>query len=65
MARAGTYDSFDIWVEEDGTPVLARGKISVVGAYGMEIKGTSELRFSKFGGPIEIVGAEGLTAGPR
>lgn len=51
----GTYDSFDIWVEEDGTPVLARGKISVVGAYGMEIKGTSELRFSKFGGPIEIV----------
>jgi hypothetical protein len=51
----GTYDSFDIWVEEDGTPVLARGKISVVGAYGMEIKGTSELRFSKFGGPIAIV----------
>ena len=27
----------------------------MVGAYGMEIKGTSELRFSKFGGPIEIV----------
>jgi len=51
----GSYDSFDIWVEEDGTPVLARGKISLVGAYGMEIKGTSELRFSKFGGPIEIV----------
>jgi hypothetical protein len=53
--QRGTYDSFDIWVEEDGTPVLARGKISMVGAYGMEIKGTSELRFSKFGGPIEIV----------
>ena len=32
----------------------------MVGAYGMEIKGTSELRFSKFGGPIEIVGAEDL-----
>ena len=60
--QRGTYDSFDIWVEEDGTPVLAKGKISMVGAYGMEIKGTSELRFSKFGGPIEIVGAEGLTA---
>ena len=56
--QRGTYDSFDIWVEEDGTPVLARGKISMVGAYGMEIKGTSELRFSKFGGPIEIVGAK-------
>lgn len=53
--QRGTYDAFDIWVEEDGTPVLARGKISMVGAYGTEIKGTSELRFSKFGGPIEIV----------
>ena len=53
--QRGTYDAFDIWVEEDGTPVLAKGKISMVGAYGMEIKGTSELRFSKFGGPIEIV----------
>jgi hypothetical protein len=51
----GSYDSFDIWVKEDGTPVLAKGKISVVGAYGIEIKGTSELRFSKFGGPLEIV----------
>jgi hypothetical protein len=53
--QRGTYDSFDIWIEEDGTPVLAKGKISMVGAYGMEIKGTSVLSFSKFGGPIEIV----------
>lgn len=53
--QRGTYDSFDIWIEEDGTPVRAKGKISVVGAYGIEIKGTSELTFSKFGGPIEIV----------
>jgi len=53
--QRGTYDSFDMWIEEDGTPVLAKGKISVIGAYGMEIKGTSELSFSKFGGPIEIV----------
>jgi len=52
--QRGTYDSFDIWVKEDGTPVLAKGKISMVGAYGIEISGTSELRFSKFGGPIEI-----------
>ena len=34
--QRGSYDSFDIWIEEDGT-------------------GTSELTFSKFGGPIEIV----------
>lgn len=53
--QRGTYDSFDIWVEEDGTPVLTKGKISVVGAYGIEISGTSELRFSKFGGTIKIV----------
>ena len=52
--QRGTYDSFDIWVKDDGTPVLAKGKISVVGAYGIEIKGISELRFSKFGGPIDI-----------
>ena len=53
--QRGTYDSFDIWIEEDGTPVLAKGKVTVIGAYGIEISGTSELRFSKFGGPIEIV----------
>jgi hypothetical protein len=53
--QRGTYDSFDIWVKDDGTPVLAKGKISMVGAYGVEIKGTSELHFSKFGGSIEIV----------
>jgi len=53
--QRGTYDSFDIWIEEDGTPVLSKGKISMVGAYGIEISGTSELHFSKFGGPIEIV----------
>jgi hypothetical protein len=53
--QRGTYDSFDIWIEEDGTPVLAKGEISMVGAYGVEIEGTSELSFSKFGGPIEIV----------
>jgi hypothetical protein len=53
--QRGTYDSFDIWIEDDGTPVLAKGKISMIGAYGIEISGTSELSFSKFGGPIEIV----------
>ena len=52
--QRGTYEKFDIWVQEDGTPVLAKGKISAIGAYGIEIKGTNELRFSKFGGKIKI-----------
>jgi hypothetical protein len=52
--QRGTYDKFDIWVQEDGTPVLAKGKVSVIGAYGIEIKGTTELHYSKFGGKIKI-----------
>ena len=57
--QTGTYETFDIWVEADGTPVLATGKISAIGAYGIEITGTSELRFSKFGGPIKIAAPKG------
>lgn len=52
--QRGTYEKFDVWVKEDGTPVLAKGKISLIGAYGIEVKGTTELRFSKFGGTIKI-----------
>ena len=55
IGQKGTFDSFDIWIEEDGTPVLAKGKVSAIGPYGVEIAGTNELRFSKFGGPIRIV----------
>jgi hypothetical protein len=51
----GTYTRFDIWVEEDGTPVLLKGKFTTVVDYGIEITGTTEMRFSKFGGPIKIV----------
>jgi hypothetical protein len=51
---SGTFDKFDIWIREDGTPVLVIGKISAVGAYGFEISGTTEMRISKFGGPIKI-----------
>jgi hypothetical protein len=54
IGQTGTFDTFDIWVEEDGTPVLVKGKVSAIGPYGVEIKGTNELRFSKFGGPITI-----------
>ena len=52
--QRGTYEKFDVWVEEDGTPVLSKGKISMIGAYGIEVKGTDEIRFSKFGGTIKI-----------
>lgn len=52
---SGTYDKFDVWVKEDGTPVLVKGRISAVGAYGYEVSGTTEMRFSGFGGPIKIV----------
>ena len=52
---AGTYTLLDIWVEEDGTPVLIKGTFSTVVDYGIEITGTSEMRISKFGGPIKIV----------
>ncbi len=54
IGQTGTFDTFDIWIEEDGTPVLASGKVSAIGPYGVEIKGTSEFRFSKFGGPLAI-----------
>lgn len=53
--QSGTWTRFDIWIEEDGTPVLLKGKISAFVDYGIEITATSELRISKFGGPIEIV----------
>ena len=51
----GTYEKFDVWVKEDGTPVLIKAKISAVGPYGIEVAGSTEMRFSKFGGPIKIV----------
>lgn len=51
----GTYTRFDVWVEEDGTPVLVKGKFTTVIDYGIEITGNSEMRISKFGGPIKIV----------
>jgi hypothetical protein len=52
---AATLKELDIWVEEDGTPILAKAKVLMIGAYGREINATSEFRFSDFGGPISIV----------
>ena len=53
----GQYDVFDIWVEEDGTPVLAKTAFSAE-ASGMEVTGTTNFEFSNFGGPIEIKAPE-------
>jgi hypothetical protein len=50
----GRYDAFDIWVEEDGTPVIARTTFSASDATGSQVTGTTEFHYSKFGGPIEI-----------
>jgi hypothetical protein len=54
IGQKATFDTFDIWVEADGTPVLMKGKVSAIGPYGVEIEGTNELHFSKFDGPIKI-----------
>jgi hypothetical protein len=49
----GQYDKFDVWFEEDGTPVLAKTAFSAT-ANSIKVSGTTEFRYSKFGGPIVI-----------
>ncbi len=50
----GNYTTFDVWIAEDGTPVLVKAGYSArLGA--TTIKGTTEYDFAKFGGPIKIV----------
>jgi hypothetical protein len=50
----GQYDVFDIWVEEDGTPVLAKTAFSATGPNGEAVSGTTNFEFSNVGGSIEI-----------
>ncbi len=50
----GQYDAFDIWVEEDGTPVLAKTAFSATDPNGVPVTGTTNFEFSNVGGPIEI-----------
>ncbi len=50
----GQYDTFDIWVTSDGTPVLVKATYSAKQG-SITVKGTTQFRFSKFGGPIKIV----------
>ena len=54
----GQYDVFDIWIEEDGTPVLAKTAFSATDPSGVAVSGTTNFEFSNVGGPIEIVAPE-------
>jgi len=50
----GTYDALDLYVLEDGTPVLAKGTFTSKGDFGEVATGTTSFEFSDFGGPITI-----------
>jgi hypothetical protein len=50
----GQYDVFDLWVLDDGTPVLVKTTFSVTTGDGSTGTGTTDFRFSKYGGPIDI-----------
>ena len=54
----GHFRTLDVWMEEDGTPVVIRGDFTAVDGAGNEGQGSSEMRFSNFGGPIEIKAPE-------
>jgi hypothetical protein len=58
----GAYDSFDIWVEADGTPVSVTATFAATDPSGNEASGTIEYTFSEFGGPIQVVAPEGVPA---
>jgi hypothetical protein len=49
----GHYDTFDIWVTKDGTPVRVEATFTAESKIGT-IKGKSVMDFTKFGGPIKI-----------
>jgi LppX_LprAFG lipoprotein len=54
----GQFETLDVWIEEDGTPVTIRGDFTAVDGAGNRGEGTSEMRFSKFGEPVEIEAPE-------
>jgi hypothetical protein len=49
----GRYDTFDLFVADDGTPVLFKSEFTGEQG-GTPITGTTEVRYSKIGGPISI-----------
>ena len=46
---------FDVWIEEDGTPVLIKGKVTTVVDYGIEIAGTLRAAHLEVRRTIKIV----------
>jgi hypothetical protein len=50
----GQYDTLEVWMEEDGTPVRVEGTFTATDANGVEGRGSTEFEFSRFGGPIDI-----------
>jgi hypothetical protein len=51
----GEYQSLDVWVEDDGTPVRIDGAFTAIDPAGNEGSGTTRMTFSNFGQAVEIV----------
>jgi len=61
---AGTYDSFDIWTTDSGIPVLVKATFSAAQDTN-SINGSTEIHFTKVGGPVTITRPAGApTAAP-
>ena len=50
----GQFETLDVWIEEDGTPVSIRGDFTAIDGAGNRAAGSSDIRFSRFGQPVEI-----------
>jgi hypothetical protein len=51
---AGTYEAYDIWAQDDGTPVVIQASYTITGDAGALTKGTVELRLTNVGQPVAI-----------
>ena len=59
----GTYDNFDVWVTDAGIPVLMKATFDEIDGVN-SLTGSTQIRYSKVGGPITIsppAGAPTLT----
>jgi Tfp pilus assembly protein PilF len=61
----GVYDAFDLYVLDDGTPVLVRGAFSGTNDSGATGTGMIEMRFSSVGGPVTIEPLAESSVSPR
>ncbi len=50
----GHYDSYEIWIQSDGTPVRIEATFSTSSKKYGKVTGQSVMQFTKFGGPIKI-----------